>query len=123
MHLKIEKKCAHCGRDFHPRSDRQKFCSVECKRRNQNKRWYERHKEAERQRLNEANKRRRARQHNQRLTAAERENRRRAVVKSIKPMPPETPFEAAIKQIMKALDCSRADAIREAVLAYAATLP
>lgn len=115
--------CPWCGRTFTRTNHRQKFCSTECKRRAQNKRWYERHKEEERARLNESNKRRRARQHNE----ATKDRRKSSISLKIRPpaaaaKPPADDVEAALQKIMSRLNLTRGQAIARAIKALAATL-
>jgi len=116
MFARPEQTCPHCGTDFLPSADRQKYCSKLCKQRAQNKRFYQRHQEAERQRLNEANKRRRS-----------KEQRRGSIARSVQPLKPRQPkpvdeVEAALNKIMQHLNLTRGQAITRAIRALAATL-
>lgn len=116
MFARPEQTCPHCGKDFLPSADRQKYCSKLCKQRAQNKRFYQRHQEAERQRLNESNKRRRSKQ-----------QRRASIARSVQPLKrrPPTPadeLEAAFQKIMERLKLTRGQAIARAIRELAASI-
>lgn len=116
-YLDPELTCPHCGTRFLPSEERQVYCSKICKQRAQNKRFYERHKQAERERLRQSVTKRRA-----------RERLRNAVSRSVKklaPPPPPKPVdetEAALAKIMQRLDLTRGQAIARALREFAATL-
>lgn len=112
----IELTCPHCRAQFIPTNKRQLYCSNLCKQRAQNKRYYWRNAEAERQRLNEANKRRRTKQ-----------QRRDSISRSVKPLAPRSrkqsdEIEAALHKIMQRLNLTRGQAITRAIRELAATL-
>lgn len=111
-----EHQCLHCRNAYVPTAKRQLYCSKVCKQRAQNKRYYWRNAEAERQRLNEANKRRRT-----------KDQRRDAIVRSLKPLSPRQrtgrdEVETALRHIMQRLNLTRGQAIARAIRELAASL-